>query len=85
MAFTPTERMMPELAISMLAVDAVMAAKSSACPAVDVTVPALLSAIVPLLTLVLTRKAPAEVVAPALLLTVMLPRRCPTSMARVVR
>jgi hypothetical protein len=80
--------MVPVLAIAMLAVGAVMAAKSSACQAVDVTVPALLSAIVPLLILVLMRKASfAEVmVAPALLLTVMLPvEKVPdVSMARVV-
>src|SRR5712671_1529876 len=88
MASSPIERMVPVLVIWMLAVDAVMVAKSRACPAVEVTVPALLSAIVPLLTLVLMRKASFEdvMVAPALLLTVRLPvEKFPdVSMARVV-
>ena len=77
------------LSIWMLAVAAVTASKSRACPPAEVMVPALLSAMVPLLRLVLMRQASlpvAEMVAPALLLTVMLPvENVPeVSMARVV-
>src|SRR5262245_63252886 len=84
------ERMIPVAALSIrvLAAAAVPASKSRVCPPADVIVPALLSAMVPLLTLVLMRQVSlpiAEMVAPALLLTVMLPvEKVPeVSMARV--
>src|SRR5215510_4598325 len=90
MASDDVERMMPVEASSiwMLAVAAVMTSKSSVCPPAEVMVPALLSAMVPSLMLVLIRQASlavAAMVAPALLLTVMLPvEKAPeVSMARV--